>query len=245
MYMFRSLVHEWRMRKYCLSLPRVKNVEAHLPQTETFTEERRHAKYFFLSPFSADRKWQKTRLHSVTCTLWPREVLFLAQTCFQSLQIGTGLKGTVARDGFKDYIYFSFSRLDRLSSNHSDNFLFWWGTKRKNCKKLCVGGCWDRTQECCDFTLSNHSARSHPHSARSHPTMKITCLRGAYWKGEGGVRMTCGMWIEVPTCSCADLFPIEGIFFISVLLFCLIQNIAQNLVLYLLSIRRPTQRIAH
>jgi hypothetical protein len=40
------------------------------------------------------------------------------------LQIGTGLKGTVARDGFKDYIYFSFSRLDRLSSNYSDDFSF-------------------------------------------------------------------------------------------------------------------------
>jgi hypothetical protein len=35
----------------------------------------------------------------------------------------------------------------------------------------CVGGCWDRTQDCCDLAVRrfNHSARSHPHSARSHP----------------------------------------------------------------------------
>ena len=73
------------------------------------------------------------------------EVLFMAQICFQSLQIGTGLKGTVARDGFKDYIYFGFSRLDRLSSNHSDDFCFDGEPKENNCKKLCEGGCWDRT----------------------------------------------------------------------------------------------------
>ncbi len=92
----------WVNIVYHYSLPRVKNVEAHLPQTETFTEERRHVQYLFLPSFSADRKWRKTRLHSVT---WPREILFLAQTCFQSLQIVTGLKGTVAREGFKDYIF--------------------------------------------------------------------------------------------------------------------------------------------
>ncbi len=34
---------------------------------------------------------------------------------------------------------------------------------------LCVGECWDRTQDSCDFRRSNQSARSHPHSARSHP----------------------------------------------------------------------------
>ncbi len=34
---------------------------------------------------------------------------------------------------------------------------------------LCVGGCWDRTQYCCDFgTPSNNTARSHPQT-RPHP----------------------------------------------------------------------------
>ncbi len=37
---------------------------------------------------------------------------------------------------------------------------------------LCVGGCWERTQDCCDFCIGsqtpNHSARSHP-LAGSHP----------------------------------------------------------------------------
>ncbi len=44
----------------------------------------------------------------------------------------------------------------------------------------CVGGCWDRTQDCCNFVIDSQTlkkplgdlihylARSHPHSARSH-----------------------------------------------------------------------------
>jgi hypothetical protein len=35
-----ALFHERRMSKYCLSIPRIENVETHLSQTETFTESR-------------------------------------------------------------------------------------------------------------------------------------------------------------------------------------------------------------
>ncbi len=42
---------------------------------------------------------------------------------------------------------------------------------------LCVGACWERTQDCCDFGLtdrrSNHSARSHPLAV---PVQRENCL---------------------------------------------------------------------
>ncbi len=37
----------------------------------------------------------------------------------------------------------------------------------------CVVGCWDRTQDCCDFSIAvrlfNHSARSHPQATNVQP----------------------------------------------------------------------------
>jgi hypothetical protein len=35
----------------------------------------------------------------------------------------------------------------------------------------CVGGCWYRTQDSCDYGIDcqTHLVRSHPRSARSHP----------------------------------------------------------------------------
>ncbi len=32
----------------------------------------------------------------------------------------------------------------------------------------CIGGCWDRTQDICDFGIGCHSANSHPNLATSH-----------------------------------------------------------------------------
>jgi hypothetical protein len=55
----------------------------------------------------------------------------------------------------------------------------------------CAGGCWDRTQDSCDFDIgcqmlkplgkisSANSARSHPHSARSHPKSARSLPRSA------------------------------------------------------------------
>ena len=42
-------------------------------------------------------------------------------------------------------------------------------------KFYCVGGCWERTQDCCDFRVrrSNHSATSHPVLCYLFPQCKI------------------------------------------------------------------------
>ncbi len=41
------------------------------------------------------------------------------------------------------------------------------------CIQHCVGGCWDQTQDSCEYGIGcqtlNHLAKSHPHSAKSHP----------------------------------------------------------------------------
>jgi hypothetical protein len=61
----------------------------------------------------------------------------------------------------RDFFYFSLCTLLNTASSVPLRF-------------HCVGGCWDQTQDYCDFFAlavrrSNNSATSHPHSARSHP----------------------------------------------------------------------------
>ncbi len=55
----------------------------------------------------------------------------------------------------------------------------------------CVGGCWDRTQDSCDYGIgSNHSARSRPHLARSQRSQDLN--------------RNCQTWLKRKNCN---IFP--------------------------------------
>ncbi len=63
--------------------------------------------------------------------------------------------------------------VNRIDNRNFFNFFFLQYVRYSTLRHLpllkfhCVGGCWDQTQDCCDFgidsEISNHLAKSHPH----------------------------------------------------------------------------------